>query len=67
MKSLYMRDRKLYNKLQRQCDEYNKKTFYLGGIGCAWDRGYAMIHPTEDKVVIFDTTKDGKISLKTLK
>ena len=65
MKSLYMRDRKLYNKLQRQCAEYNKKA-----LQWCFNRpsmGYAMIHPTEDKVVIFDTTEDGKISLKTLK
>jgi len=63
MKSLYMRNRTLYNQLQRQCAEYNKKA-----LQWCFNRpsmGYAMIHPTEDKVVIFDTNNN-TITLKEL-
>ena len=60
-----MRDRKLYNKLQQQVAEYNKKA--LEWCFNRQVKGFAMIHPTLDKVVIFDTTEDGKISLKDLK
>jgi len=63
MKSLYMRNRTLYNKLQRQAHNYNMKALCM-----PWRyKGYAMIHPTEDKVVIFDTTNDGtRITLAEL-
>jgi len=60
MKPLYMRDRKLYNKLQRQAHNHNMKCLCM-----PWRyTGYAMIHPTLDKVVIFDTTNGDTITLK---